>query len=117
MDLLRMQTRLQNSPHKCEFSYYTIDGFEWEGFPSESESGDCSQIPGLLIIPVSDPLAEIVLASDGYPRLFPSLAETEAFLAKLLEEDPLCYKQYRSTKGRYAGNISFDDRAYLRFQI
>ena len=103
LDLLRFQTRLQNASLNSEFTYYVIDGFDWE--PKQ----------GLRIVPVNQPHGEIVLASDGYPRLFSSLAETEAALAGLLREDPLCYKQYRGTKGRQAGNVSFDDRAYLRF--
>ena len=110
MDLLRMQTKLQNTPRKSEFSYYAIDGFEWEGLELEGPETEAA----LRIIPVSEPHGEIVIASDGYPRLFSSLEETEAYLADLLREDPLCYKKYRSTKGCYAGNLSFDDRAYIR---
>jgi glycerophosphoryl diester phosphodiesterase len=103
LDLLKLQTKLQNTSHKCEFSYYIVDGFDWD------------PALGLLVIPVDKPHGEITLASDGYNRLFPSLKETETFLAELLLEDPLCYKQYRSTKGRYGDNVSFDDRCYIRF--
>ena len=103
LDLLKLQTRLQNTSHNSEFSYYIIDGFDWD--PGL----------GLRVVPVNQPNGEIVLASDGYPRLFPSLEETEAFLANLLREDPLCYKKYRTTKGLYSGNVSFDDRCYIRF--
>jgi glycerophosphoryl diester phosphodiesterase len=103
LDLLKLQTKLQNTSHKCEFTYYIVDGFDWD------------PALGLLVFPVDKPHGEIVLASDGYTRLFPSLKETETFLAKLLLEDPLCYKQLRSTKGRYNNNLSFDDRCYIRF--
>jgi len=103
VDLLKLQTKLQNTPYSSEFSYYIIDGFDWD------------PALGLRIVPLNQPHGEIVLASDGYPRLYPSLAETETSLADLLREDPLCYKQYRSVKGRYGDNISFDDRCYIRF--
>jgi glycerophosphoryl diester phosphodiesterase len=103
LDLLRLQTKLQNIPGENEFVYYVIDGFKWK-----TEAG-------LRIVPVDRPGGEIVLASDGYPRLFPSLKETEEYLARILRDDPLCYKIYRTTKGRYGNNLSFDDRSYIRF--
>ena len=113
LDLLRQQTKLQNTRLKSEFAYYVIDGFEWAGF--ESELSGREPETGLLIFPVTEPHGEIILASDGYPELLPSLAETEASLAGVLREDPLCYKEFRTTKGCYSGNLSFDDRAYIRF--
>jgi glycerophosphoryl diester phosphodiesterase len=58
---------------------------------------------------------EIALATDGYPSIRPTLAESEAYLARVLREDPLLYKLHPSTKGWQAGNLSFDDRAYIRF--
>lgn len=57
----------------------------------------------------------IVLASDGYPYLENTLRESEDRLAELLREDPLCYKKFCSTKGLKKGNVSFDDRTYVRF--
>lgn len=59
--------------------------------------------------------AEVILASDGYPRLFSTLKESEQNLKGVLVEDPLCYKQYKSTKGVEKGQLSFDDRAYIKF--
>lgn len=60
---------------------------------------------------------ELVLASDGYPEIRPTLAESEARLAELLAEDPHCVGALRGTKGVTAGQSSFDDRAYLRLSI
>lgn len=60
---------------------------------------------------------EIVLASDGYPELRPTLAGSEAALQDILREDPLLYRRHPSTKGCLAGQESFDDRSYLRFAI
>ncbi|MFJ7830655.1 hypothetical protein ACQKL6_14450 [Peribacillus sp. NPDC097197] len=59
--------------------------------------------------------AEVILGSDGYPRLFSTLKESEGYLKKILVEDPLCYKRYKSTKGVEEGQLSFDDRAYIKF--
>ena len=59
----------------------------------------------------------VVLASDGYPYLLPSLLETENALASVIKEDPLCFRRFKSVKGVGPGNISFDDRAYLKFSL
>lgn len=59
----------------------------------------------------------VVLASDGYPVLCETLAESEALLQKELSENPLCYKTYKSTKGLNPKNSSFDDRTYIKIKI
>ncbi len=59
----------------------------------------------------------VVLASDGYPVLCDTLAESEARLAELLAKDPLCFRANRTSKGVLPGNRSFDDRAYLKFVV
>ncbi|MDD6817789.1 MAG: PP2C family serine/threonine-protein phosphatase [Prevotellaceae bacterium] len=59
----------------------------------------------------------IVLASDGYPFLCPTLEESEQALCKQLADDPLCINSYKATKGLLTGNVSFDDRTYIRFSI
>ncbi|QFK72918.1 hypothetical protein F7984_17640 [Pradoshia sp. D12] len=58
---------------------------------------------------------EIVLASDGFPRLFSSLTESESYLSRVITEDPLCYSLFKSTKGVSKGNYSYDDRVYVKF--
>ena len=63
------------------------------------------------------PTKEIVLASDGYPFLKPTLTESEEALAHLLAYDPQCTPEFIATKGIVVGNKSFDDRTYIRFQI
>ena len=60
---------------------------------------------------------EIILASDGYPALFPSLMQTEEHLRAELERDPLRIGRSASTKGVAPGAVSFDDRAYLRLAV
>ena len=60
---------------------------------------------------------EVVLSSDGYPHLYSTLRESECYLADILEKDPLCMRLYKSTKGMKKGDLSFDDRAYLRIKM
>lgn len=75
-----------------------------------------SQPPaGIQVLPV-EPGAEVILTSDGYPALLPTLAQTEAHLATLIRQDPLCYKTMHATKGVTRGCVSYDDRSYLRFR-
>lgn len=59
----------------------------------------------------------VILASDGYPFLMPTLSESESKLRWLIENDPLCFQAYKSTKGVVFGNCSFDDRCYCRFVV
>ncbi len=58
----------------------------------------------------------IILATDGYPNICKSLAESEKVLKDILQEDPMCFQKYKSTKGIKKGNISFDDRTYCKIK-
>ncbi|MBO5231310.1 MAG: hypothetical protein J6B88_01680 [Clostridia bacterium] len=60
---------------------------------------------------------EIVFASDGYPVLKATLKESEAYLKKIIQEDPLLYKHYKATKGLAKNAVSFDDRTFVRFIV
>jgi len=99
MPLLKKQNWFQNSEHKSEYSYTVIDGFEI----------DLSNTIKLDVIET-----EVVLATDGYPRIFESLAQSEDYLADILERDPLMFRIHKMTKGCVKGQISYDDRAYVR---
>lgn len=68
----------------------------------------------VLFVPVAE---EIVLASDGYPKLFNDLASTEAYLEQVIREDPLFISLHPATKGVMDGNGSNDDRSYIRFMV
>lgn len=65
----------------------------------------------------SDKEHEIVLASDGYPFLYPTLEESERALRQQLAQDPQNISTFIATKGLVEGNKSFDDRAYIRFTL
>lgn len=60
--------------------------------------------------------SDIILATDGYPFLKPTLRESEEALARQLASDPLCIDTFKATKGLMLGNRSFDDRCYVRFR-
>lgn len=62
-------------------------------------------------------LNEVVLASDGYPFLKPTLAASEASLAEQIANDPQNIHSFIATKGIIEGNKSFDDRTYIRFSV
>lgn len=102
LPMLKTQSQYQNAQPDHPYAYTVIDGFS----PNPN---------GIKSIPVESD--EVVLATDGYPKLFPTLEDSESYLAKVLSEDPLCFKLFPSTKGRYAGQRSFDDRAYLRLHV
>lgn len=61
--------------------------------------------------------SEIVLATDGYPRLEGSLAASEAHLQRLLTIDRHCIQENAGPKGCGDDQISYDDRAYIRFRL
>ena len=61
---------------------------------------------------------EIVLASDGYSFLHPTLEESEAALQHQRQCDPLNVgPHFQATKAFHPDNNSFDDRTYIRFKV
>ena len=72
---------------------------------------------GIKVIDLTDACedADIVLASDGYPFLCPTLEKSERKLRKQLSSDPFNIDIFKATKGLMAGCSSYDDRAYIRF--
>ena len=113
-------------------TYTVIDGFPIyrEGVKVVSVSDSCSvqdSVPASDSVPCSDSVSasgtisvsssEIVLASDGYPFLKPTLAASEATLAEQIANDPQNIHSFIATKGIVEGNKSFDDRTYIRFSV
>jgi glycerophosphoryl diester phosphodiesterase len=86
-------------------SYSVIDGF-----PIDRQH--------IKILPLDFNPWEVVLASDGYPFLKPTLAESEALLQQQRRDDPLNIGlAFQATKGFHPDFNSFDDRAYIRFRV
>ena len=113
-------------------TYTVIDGFPIyrEGVKVVSVSDSCSvqdSVPASDSVPCSYSVSasgtffvsssEIVLASDGYPFLEPTLAASEAALAEQIANDPQNIYSFIATKGIVEGNKSFDDRTYIRFSV
>lgn len=111
-------------------TYTVIDGFPIyrEGVKVVSVSASSSvqdSVPASDSVPCSDSASasdtipssssEIVLASDGYPFLEPTLAASEAALAEQIANDPQNICSFIATKGIVEANKSFDDRTYIRF--
>ena len=71
-------------------------------------------MPGTRIVKASN---SVVLASDGYPTLLPTLKESEEALALHLTNDPQNIGDFVATKGLVEGNVSFDDRAYIKLTL
>lgn len=122
--LIKAMLSGQNQP------YTVIDGFPIyrEGVKVVSVSDSSSvqdSVPASDSVPCSDSASasdtipssssEIVLASDGYPFLKPTLAASEAALAEQIANDPQNIHSFIATKGIVEGNKSFDDRTYIRF--
>ncbi len=101
--LIKAHANVRNRPGTL-WSFGAIDG---RPVPSEF----------IEVFAVPDHVEEVVLASDGWPDLRPTLTESEGALARVLRDDPLMIHVSPATKGVAPGAISFDDRAYLRLRI
>lgn len=104
LPLLTRQGRFANNLDAGELAYAALDG---RPVPAELIS----------VNPLPKDVVEVVLASDGYPLMLPTLAEAESALQELLTADPLCIDQLSGTKAPSSGKCSYDDRTYLRFAI
>jgi len=112
LPMLKRQPEIQNQgfnnqdiwamgvPHSA-VAYRTLNGF-----PTKID-----------VVTVPEGTTEIILATDGYRVIRPTLEETEAVLKKQLAQDPHCIGVLKSTKGLQPGNESFDDRTYLRLKL
>ena len=111
-DLLRNDTarpiiipRMIETMRQQNITYSVVDGF----------SIDRRHV---LVIPLDFQPYEIVLASDGYPFLHPTLEESEAALQHQRQNDPLNIgPHFQATKAFHPDNNSFDDRSYIRFRV
>ena len=95
--------RMLETMREQNVSYSVIDGF-----PIARQH--------VRIIPLDFRPWEIVLASDGYPILRSTLAESEEELQKLRKEDPLNIGRFQATKAFRPDFNSFDDRSYIRLK-
>jgi hypothetical protein len=103
-ELLVSLDGFRNSEKAGDFGYGAIDG---------------GTVPPVFVerfdLPPSE--CDVVIATDGYTDVMPSLAETEALLAERLRADPLLIEEPPQTKGMNLSSRSFDDRAYLHLKV
>ncbi|WP_164837421.1 hypothetical protein [Streptomyces sp. B29(2018)] len=101
LPVLEQQGRLGNRPGP--FGYGVLDG---------------TPVPADLVevLPVTDDVAEIVMASDGFLSPAATLAEATAELREAIAQDPLRIGMNPGTKGVKPGAASFDDRTYARLR-
>lgn len=110
----------KNDPGRKQIQKNLLMQFDFEnrenyfGYPVLNGQGICKSMINKYSVRKGD---EIILASDGYPILKRTLQESEQILADILDQDPMCYKIYRTTKGIQNGNISFDDRSFCRLVV
>lgn len=104
--LLLRQRRFQNNKHApTPYRYWVMDGF-----PIDTE--------GIQVLDVCDSVKEVILATDGYPTLYPTLQATERHLREIIKEDPMMILgRHKAAKGVLKGAESFDDRTYLRIRL
>lgn len=100
-ELLNNQSLFENNISHDDYCYSVFDGFP---IPKEN----------IKVIDVPLDAGYVVLASDGYPYLKDTLKESEEQLEFVLQNDPLCMNIYKSSKGLVSGNVSYDDRTYLK---
>ena len=102
--LIKRDRLFQNNPDHPNYESWVMDGF-------------LDPALGVVVFDLPELTEFLVLASDGYPEVFSTLDETEKRLAEILACDPLLFREFKSTKGLQKGQISFDDRSYLRLRL
>lgn len=70
------------------------------------------------VFPIREGPTEIILTTDGYTSVRPTLSETEATLSRLIREDPAAIGElWPIGKSARPGSNAPDDRAYLRIKL
>lgn len=101
--LIIQQTLFQNTDNK-PFGFDSFDGFYNRSRPVKT-------------VALSPSTEYVVLATDGYPELYPTLKQSESALQQILKEDPLCFRQNKQVRAFKKDMESFDDRAYIKLQL
>lgn len=101
MELIKRQYYLENMD--CEF-----------GYPELNSTSLNSNMIKRQKVKKGD---RVILATDGYPELKATLEESEEEVKRVLREDPLCYKIYKTTKGLQENLVNYDDRCYVGFVV
>lgn len=60
---------------------------------------------------------ELILATDGFPRVLATLEESQAWFAAQRARDPLFINDFKSLRGASDDEAGYDDRSYVRFLV
>ena len=60
---------------------------------------------------------EVILATDGFPRILPTLDESTDWLMEEKDRDPLFIHDYKALRGWGEYDAGYDDRTYVRFIV
>lgn len=101
LPILKNQHNFRNMKENSNWSYGNIDGYEVPSNFINTFLVESNQV--------------VILSTDGYPKLYDSLKESEKNLKSIIAKDPMLVNIVKSTKGVYKNQISFDDRAYIKF--
>ena len=104
LPILKQQAVFHNNPNSGHYWCPVIDGFP---VPAAGISVDV----------IENGVQTAILASDGYPVLKPELSESEDALHRIIKEDPLLFRQCKELKCVIPGNLSFDDRTFLKLSL
>ncbi len=104
-NLSKRQPYIRNKTYNSKYDYAVIDGFN----KPNKKLIKCVDVP--------KNIKEVTFVSDGYRKPFNTLKESEEYLKYIKDTDPLCYKDFPYERGFYKNQESYDDRAYIRFEI
>ncbi len=99
----KLKEQVKHANQKSEYGYPVLNG-----------KGVLNSFINTIKVKKGD---RIILSTDGYPKLLPTLKKTEKNLMKTIKKDPLCINELINTKGVMGENESFDDRTYVRIKV
>lgn len=103
-ELLNYQRLFLHARNGSKLAFSMVDGFD---FRTED----------IKVVNLPKKVDYIILATDGYSVLKPTLEETEEVLKKQLKEDPLAIDQLTGFKTCCKNLNSIDDRAFLKLLL
>lgn len=102
--LLNYQRKFLHSRDGSDLGFSMVDGFDF-------------RIEDIKVVDLPNDINTLILSSDGYSILKPTLEETELILKEQLEKDPLAINELKGFKPLAPGANSIDDRAYIKLRF
>lgn len=102
--LLSYQRTFLHNRGESDLAFSMVDGFDF-------------RIEDIKVVDLPSDIHSLILTTDGYSILKPTLEETELILKEQLKKDPLAINELKGFKPLAPGANSIDDRAYLRLRF